>query len=334
LCQLGNMSRIDNVPGVRGLSGTGLRHAAAKLLRIAVLFGALFTLVLARMDIPAYVLIPAAVISLGVLYLTDARHGSWGMFGVYFVGFVVFALLRTMADETGVSIKTSYVVDADRWLFAGTLPTQWLQGRLYEAHGVGALEIFCAVVYITYYFAAHLVALVFWRRDGAAFRRYALSILLAVYTGLAVSFAVPTAPPWLAPGHAGASHISRVLADVLGWNPEQAGDSGTVGTNPYAAMPSLHMALTTLVVLGLWRYRRLRLPALLYAAAMAFTLVYTGEHYVVDELAGAVTAAVAWIAAGRLVGLRFPRWRFLKWSGPEFSDGGIIELEKAARLGD
>ncbi len=326
------MGRIEEVLGVREFSATGLREAAGSLLRIAILLGALSTLVLARMDVPVYVLFGAVVVSVVALYLADTRRESWGLLAVYLVGFVLFALLRAMADETGVSIKASYVVDAEKWLFAGSLPTAWLQGRFYQEHSVGALEVFCAAVYVTYYFVAHLVALALWRLDRPAFRRYGLSVLLTVYAGLAFSFAVPTAPPWLAAEHAGAPHMSRVVADVLGWNPERAGDSGTVGTNPYAAMPSLHIALTALVVLGLWRYRALRLPVLVYAAVMAFTLVYTGEHYVVDELAGAATAALAWVAAGRLAGVRFQWKRSVKW--PEFPHGRTVEPEQAARLGD
>ena len=50
----------------------------------------------------------------------------------------------------------------------------------------------------------------------------------------------------------------------------------------------------------LWRHRYLRGLALLYAAAMAFALVYGGEHYVVDELAGAATAALAWLVVKKV----------------------------------
>ena len=64
---------------------------------------------------------------------------------------------------------------------------------------------------------------------------------------------------------------------------------GTV--NPFAAIPSLHSAEAWLVVSmvvpllrGRWRWLR---PVLfLYPLAMAFTLVYAGEHYFVDVLAG------------------------------------------------
>jgi PAP2 superfamily len=306
-----NTARIDDVLEVSQLSGRGLRDAAGNLFRVAILAAALFTLVLARMDVPVYVLIGAVAGALVALYLADARRGRWLLLGGYLVGFVFFALLRTMADETGITIKASYVVEADKWLFGGTLPTEWLQQRLYEAHAVGALEISCAVVYVSYYFVPHLVALVLWQRDPAAFRRYGLAVILTVYSGLAVSYAVPTAPPWLADRSSRVPHMSRVLADALGWNPEHAGNAGTSGANPYAAMPSLHLALTALVVLGLWRHRILRLPALVYAGAMAFTLVYAGEHYVVDELAGVATAGVAWpatawLARSRAAGDRRP----------------------------
>ena len=126
-------------------------------------------------------------------------------------------------------------------------------------------------------------------------------MLLTVYTGLAVSFLVPTAPPWLASEHSDAPRMTRVVAEVLGWNPEQAGHD-TAGVNPFAAMPSLHFALTVLVVLALWRWPKLRPAAVLYLAAMGFTLVYGGEHYVLDLLVGAAVAVTAWLVATRLVG--------------------------------
>jgi membrane-associated phospholipid phosphatase len=42
-----------------------------------------------------------------------------------------------------------------------------------------------------------------------------------------------------------------------------------------------------------------------YALSMAFALVYLGEHYIIDELAGLVAATVAWRLVSR--GLRLPR---------------------------
>ena len=63
---------------------------------------------------------------------------------------------------------------------------------------------------------------------------------------------------------------------------------------------------TALLVAGfLWpvvgRWWRVALGA--YVVAMGLALVYTGEHYVVDVVAGWLTAAVA-LGAGRLVRAR------------------------------
>ena len=59
-------------------------------------------------------------------------------------------------------------------------------------------------------------------------------------------------------------------------------------------MPSLHAGAALLVALFLWPSvsRVVRAALVAYAVAMALTLVYTGEHYVVDILAGWAVAAL------------------------------------------
>jgi len=58
-------------------------------------------------------------------------------------------------------------------------------------------------------------------------------------------------------------------------------------------MPSLHAAIPMMLCLFFWSRARAWVKVLLlsYALAMALTLVYTGEHYVVDILLGWVYAA-------------------------------------------
>src|SRR5690606_20473646 len=66
--------------------------------------------------------------------------------------------------------------------------------------------------------------------------------------------------------------------------------------NLVAALPSLHAAFSLLVAVHLYSGRRrfYRTLALTYPVAMGFTLVWTGDHYVVDILLGwlAVLAAM------------------------------------------
>jgi membrane-associated phospholipid phosphatase len=72
-------------------------------------------------------------------------------------------------------------------------------------------------------------------------------------------------------------------------------------TDPVAAMPSLHAGAALLVAAFLrpaastqWRG-----ALLAYVALMALALVYTGEHYAVDVVAGWLTAGIAAATRGR-----------------------------------
>jgi membrane-associated phospholipid phosphatase len=83
-------------------------------------------------------------------------------------------------------------------------------------------------------------------------------------------------------------------------------DQGQASVNLVAAIPSLHAGLTLAVAAFLWRRvsRKWRPLLVLYVLVMAFTLVYTAEHYVVDILLGWVLAAMV-----LLVVRRFESWR-------------------------
>lgn len=71
-------------------------------------------------------------------------------------------------------------------------------------------------------------------------------------------------------------------------------DQGQASVNLVAAIPSLHAGLTLAVAAFLWNRvsRRWRPLLVAYVLVMAFTLVYTAEHYVVDILLGWALAAV------------------------------------------
>jgi len=68
-------------------------------------------------------------------------------------------------------------------------------------------------------------------------------------------------------------------------------------------MPSLHAGQTLLISLFFFVRLRTRLRWLLwlYPLAMAFALVYSGEHYVVDIVAGWIYCGVVFVAVERAV---------------------------------
>ncbi len=79
--------------------------------------------------------------------------------------------------------------------------------------------------------------------------------------------------------------------------------AGQGQVNPVAAVPSLHTAFAVLLclfALRLVRRRWQRVALVAYAVAMPLVLVWSGEHYVVDTVLGAVYAAGVWLVVPRL----------------------------------
>jgi membrane-associated phospholipid phosphatase len=120
--------------------------------------------------------------------------------------------------------------------------------------------------------------------------------------GASVYWFAPTAPPWYAASVAGrkyhgAEDVRRMMVEYGeqfwrdGWGPLYS----VLGGNPLAAMPSLHFATSLMAALLLAEAGPFAgTLGASYAAVLGFALVYLGEHYVVDLLAGAALTGVVW----------------------------------------
>jgi membrane-associated phospholipid phosphatase len=108
-------------------------------------------------------------------------------------------------------------------------------------------------------------------------------------------------------------------------------NAGQIASNPVAAMPSLHTAFALFVVVFfLATTRRRWWPLLLcYPLAMTFTLVYAGEHYVIDVLVGWAYVGMAFLMVG--LGERWWAARRARDAGAEFSSPAAQPIEPSAR---
>jgi hypothetical protein len=196
-------------------------------------------------------------------------------------------------------LKVAYPINFDRMIGGGELPNARLQtalrGRskaldktLTWAHWLWFMEPHTALMWILY-------------RDGEQFPRAARQVAAVYDIGCSIYFAVPTAPPWWAAanGHTGEERVERIMLPIgeETWGRAWPRMYGSLDTNPWAAMPSLHFgsALMTAVVLSDVGVVE-GLVGWTYALTLGFALVYLGEHYVGDLLAGA--AVVAAVRAG------------------------------------
>lgn len=234
------------------------------------------------------------------------RHGlrvvaDWTPF---IAALLIYDHTRGIADTLGRPVHVDGPLAADRWLAGGELPTVWLQERLYDARAEQWWDVASALVYASHFVVPWLLAaaLYVWSRpEWAAYARRVIALSAA---GLVTYSLFPAAPPWLA-AREGVIDAEIVRISARGWS--AIGMQGTralferaqADVNLVAAVPSLHAAFALLVALTIARYLRSwlwRALVLAYPLAMAFTLVYGGEHYVVDVLLG--WAYVAGVLAG------------------------------------
>ncbi len=122
----------------------------------------------------------------------------------------------------------------------------------------------------------------------------------------------PTAPPRFLPEWGFVDSVS----DFTGVHVETAhGGGGMTGalTNIYAAVPSMHVAFALMIgwpLARLVRWRALRVLWLLYPLLMAFVIIATANHFILDAMFGAMTAAVSAYGARWLARARPAVWRF------------------------
>ena len=220
----------------------------------------------------------------------------------------------SFADNFGRPVTINPQLHFDKWLFGGTTPTTWLQQHLHPTFQVHWYDAVVAVVYLSYFIAPYAVAAYLWKVDRSAWKRYtAVYFVLAMAAFVAFSF-FPTAPPWMAADRGLLPPTPRLVS--AGWALIGAKAvsflvlGGQKAANDVAAVPSLHGAHALLVAWFLWsRVRKKWRPVLaLYPIAMLFSLVYGGEHYVVDVLIGWIFLAASIWAVNALA----RRWRVAK----------------------
>jgi membrane-associated phospholipid phosphatase len=188
-------------------------------------------------------------------------------------------------------LRVGYPIKVDRVLGGGELPNVRLQRALAGLGRGNVVDRFLSWVHWSWFFEPHSALTYILARDQEQFARSARQMSAVYDLGCIVYAAVPTAPPWWASeeGHTDAK-IRRIMVEV---GEEEWGRAwpvlyDTLGGNPWAAMPSLHFATSLMAALLLAEVDRgAGAVGIAYAGALGFALVYLGEHYVVDLLAGA-----------------------------------------------
>ena len=217
--------------------------------------------------------------------------------------FWAYDLTRGAADSFGIAVNVHPMIDFDRAVFFGEVPTEWLQDRLYEPGVTMWWDVVFTLVYTSYFIVPFALAGYLWTRNRRDFQRFTRRLVTLALAGLTTYILFPAAPPWLAGEMGALGEIHRTTAK--GWEVLDVGTAalfskGQASSNLVAAVPSLHTAFVTLVAMFLWfRVRPAWRPLLAaYPLMMGLTLMATGEHYFFDVVLGWIYAGAVMVAWG------------------------------------
>lgn len=226
------------------------------------------------------------------------------------------AVPRAGFHELGLALGVYLVYVSARWLAAGSYATAvhhahevWvLEQRLRLAVEPGVQHAFLHTSLLPVFNRLYLSAqdlvvpaalLLTYHVDRAVYLRLRRTLVGAWLIAIPIYASFPTAPPRLA--HLG---ITDTVSD--GTAVHLTSKSTTLFFNPFAAMPSLHVGFAFAIGIALAAIARrplLRLIALAWGPAILLTVVVTGNHFVLDALAGLVVTGTAFLITGRLAGV-------------------------------
>jgi len=130
-----------------------------------------------------------------------------------------------------------------------------------------------------------------YRRSRDGFQSFRDGFLVATALAVVIHWLYPTAPPRLA--GVGLEDTLLMLSGI-----DIGSQTSSALSNPVAAVPSLHAAYALGVGIGMIRFARshlARLGGALYPPLVVLTIVVTGNHFLLDAVAGMAVLAVGFL---------------------------------------
>jgi len=205
--------------------------------------------------------------------LFDAARGA--IYGLVERGYLVPRAAYPMAFESAIFGTPALSVP-----FQEHLRAPWLDLAMVGVHAAHFLGFLA-------------VGLTIWHFRREVFPRFRKAILLVFAGGLIGYTLVPTVPPWMASSQLGLlPSVVRVADETYRRIPELY---STFDSNPVAAMPSLHTAFPAVFAfLSAAVFPRfVAVAAGAYLLLVSFAVIYLGDHYIIDIVAGWALALAA-----------------------------------------
>lgn len=236
--------------------------------------------------------------------LGQAKQYVW-RFAPFALLLLTYDSFRSLVPFLNKHVHYTEMINFDRWLGGGALPTNELQNLLY--HGsLHWYDYYFYFLYMAHFLAPFILAVLIWKLRPAHYWTYVAALITLSYAGFLTYLLFPAAPPWLAAQHGLIPPLEKLSTDVWwSWGVHNFPTIySNLNPNPVAAVPSLHAAYPMLDLLFVWRLfgRKAGMIFAIYPISLWIGVVYLGEHYAFDVFLGMAYAAGAFWAVHHLAG--------------------------------
>ena len=209
--------------------------------------------------------------------------------------------------------------DVHYWLIAlddmmfGVQPCVWAEQFITPAR----TEVMQFLYLNFFWIAPSASLLLLLRRRSSEFRAATLGVIACFYLGYALYVLFPAAPPRLVLVY---DFTKNLRGYPMGFSTLSAQAFALLPVDSRAAFPSLHTAVSLVVLFYAWRYLRVWFWILLpFVLGLWASTIYLRHHYVVDLMAGWLLAPFAVWVAPRLDAWWARRQRALGYDPPRGS---------------
>lgn len=222
---------------------------------------------------------------------------DWVPFVILFLG---YEYLRGMVPLVTNQINIKPLISADMFIFK-VVPTIYLQNRFFRFGFLSWYDYFLVILYFSHFVFPPLIGLLFWLKSRKTFKLYFTALILLSFFAFFTYLIYPAMPPWLASNNGYIPKVHKIIIYVFEslksqWNIVSI--YKVMNPNNNAAMPSLHAAYPWLIFLFIFTKKRgYAIFFFIYCTLIWFSLIYLGEHYVIDVIVGIIFATTVFYLA-------------------------------------
>lgn len=222
-------------------------------------------------------------------------------FSIFIVYWIIFDYMKAFPNYNYSTVHIADLYNAEKHLFGIHVDGNLLTPNEYlRANSKTAIDVVAGIFYLCWIPVPLAFAAYLFFKNRRHFLYFSLTFVLINFLGFVVYYLYPAAPPWYVQYNGFVFH-AKTPGNTAGLARFDAYFNAGIfksiyakGSNVFAAMPSLHSSYPVAVLYyGLKnRVRWMNIFFVIVMLGIWFTAVYASHHYVLDVLAGILTATI------------------------------------------